>query len=57
MILYKAFYLYGKELLAYTLEGTFNGEEQATKELLANQYGVDVDSIKTNIIAKEEDDD
>lgn len=54
--LYKVFYLDGKEILAYTLRGTYNGEEQATKELLAYEKGVDVDRIKTNIVERRTDD-
>lgn len=50
--LYKVFYLDGKEILAYTLRGTYPGEEQATKELLACDKGVDVDRIKTNIVER-----
>lgn len=53
-MLYKAFYLDGKEILAYTLEGTYNGEEESTRELLAEKYHVDVDRIKTNIVWKED---
>lgn len=54
--LYKVFYLDGKEILSYTLRGTYNGEEQATKELLAYEKGVDVDRIKTNIVERKTDD-
>ena len=43
---WKVFYYDEKELMAYTLEGTFNGEEDATKELLADENGIDVEDIK-----------
>ena len=36
----------GKELLAYTVRGTFAGEEEATRELLANENNIDLDSIE-----------
>ena len=38
---YKVFYYNGKELCAYTLRGTFESEEEATKELLAKENGID----------------
>lgn len=43
------FTLNGKELAAYTVRGTFSGELQATKELLAAEKGVDVSQIKHRI--------
>lgn len=46
---WKVFYHNGKELCAYTLYGTFNGEEQATKELLASENGIDIDDIIVKI--------
>lgn len=39
----------GKKLGAYTMDGTFEGEEEATKELLAYQHGISVDQIKVMI--------
>ena len=39
----------GKELAAYTLRGTFPGEEQATKELLAGEIGIDPARIEVTI--------
>ena len=35
---WKVFYHNGKELCAYTLNGSFEGEEEATKALLAEEY-------------------
>ena len=46
---YKVFYHGEKELCAYTLYGTFEGEEEATKELLAEENGISVDDIKVRI--------
>ena len=46
---WKVFYLNNKELMAYTLLGTFDGEEQATKELLAYNQNVSVDDIEVRI--------
>lgn len=37
----------GKELCAYTIRGTFDGEEQATREPLAHENGLQIDQIKT----------
>ena len=37
----------GQELAAYTIRGTFQGEEQATKELIAEEKGINPDRIKT----------
>ena len=42
---YKIFYYGEKELGGYTLRGTFQGEEEATKELFANEYGITVEDI------------
>lgn len=47
----KIFKLNGKELCAYTLRGTFAGEEEATKELLAEEYNCN----KSDIIVTIED--
>ena len=38
-----------KELLAYTLQGTFKGEEENTIELLAAERGMDPENIETHI--------
>ena len=35
-----------KELAAYTLRGTFAGEMEATKELLAYENGISIDAIR-----------
>lgn len=39
----------GQELTAYTIRGTFAGEEQATKELIAAERGIDPARIVTTI--------
>lgn len=39
----------GEELSAYTLRGTFQGEEEATRELLAHENGIPVEQIRTKI--------
>ena len=40
------FYGPGEEFLcAYTINGTFDGEMQATKELLAGEHGIGTDDI------------
>ena len=46
---WKVFYYEGKELGAYTVDGTFEGEEEATKELLAGENMIDVKDIKVVI--------
>lgn len=46
---WKVFYYNGKELCAYTLYGTFDGEEQATKELLASENGISINDIMVKI--------
>lgn len=46
---WKVFYYKGKELCAYTLYGTFEGEEQATKESLAAENKIDINDIKVKI--------
>lgn len=46
---YKVFYYNGKELCAYTMYGTFQGEEEATKELLAFEHEIDVADIEVKI--------
>lgn len=43
---WKVFYYNEKELCAYTLNGSFKSEEQATKELLAKEYKIPVEEIK-----------
>lgn len=47
--LWKVFYHNGKKLCAYTMEGTFAGEEEATKKSLAYENGINVEEIKTVI--------
>ena len=46
---WKVFYYGEKELGAYTLYGTFEGEEEATKELLASENGISIEDIKVVI--------
>lgn len=46
---WKVFYINGKEVCAYTLYGSFAGEEQATKELLASENGVNISDIIVTI--------
>ena len=46
---YKVFYYEEKELCAYTLYGTFEGEEEATKNFLALENGINIESIKVVI--------
>ena len=46
---YKVFKLKGKELCAYTLRGTFPGEEEATKELLAGENNCKPSDISVSI--------
>ena len=43
---YLAFYHEEKELVAYTIRGTFSGEMEATKELLAHENGIPKESIR-----------
>ena len=49
--LWKVFYdsKTGAELCAYTIRGTFDGEEQASRELLAFEKGIPADQIRTKI--------
>lgn len=46
---WKVFYINGFEKCAYTLFGTFDGEEESTKELLAYENGVNVDEVTVKI--------
>ncbi len=39
----------GRELCAYTIRGTFPGELEATRELLAHENGLQVDQISATI--------
>ena len=39
----------GRELCAYTIRGTFPGEEDATRELLAAEEGINPDRITVSI--------
>lgn len=43
----------GAELGAYTLRGTFDGEEQSTKELLAHDKGIPAERIEVKIEGRE----
>ena len=49
--LWKVFYnsKTGAELCAYTIRGTFDGEEQATREQLAHEERIPADQIETRI--------
>lgn len=46
---WKVFRINGKEKCAYTIRGTFDGEEEATKELLAAENGCAVEDIAVSI--------
>lgn len=37
----------GEELTAYTIRGTFEGEEEETRRLLAHEKGIDPADIET----------
>ena len=39
----------GKEFTAYTIRGTFEGEEEATRQLIAHENNLDPEKIKTKI--------
>ena len=39
----------GRELCSYTTYGTFAGELEATKEMLADEYGCDADDIAVSL--------
>ncbi len=49
--LWKVFYdsKTGEELGAYTIRGTFDGEEQDARELLAFKKGIPAEQIRTEI--------
>lgn len=42
----------GKEVCAITVHGTFPGEIDATKDLLAREYGYNREDIKTEIAVR-----
>ena len=42
---WKVFYLNNIELCSYTMDGTFAGEEEATKELLASENNCKIEDI------------
>lgn len=44
----------GKELFAYSIRGTFAGEEKATKELLSIIHGIELTDIDITIELREE---
>lgn len=44
--------LTGEEYARYTMEGTFEGEEEATKELIAYEKGISVDRIEVVVKTK-----
>lgn len=46
---YLVFTLNGKEIMAYTIYGTFPGEKKATMELLAYEHKCKEEDIKTHI--------
>ena len=50
--LWLVFSAYGKELAAYTLDGTFAGEARATAELLAYEKGLDVSEIRIDVVRR-----
>lgn len=39
----------GRELCSYSVSGTFEGERQATIELLASEQGIPAEQIKVTI--------
>lgn len=43
------FYHKEKELASYTLKGTFEGEMEDTKNLLAHEYGINTSDIETRV--------
>lgn len=49
--LWKVFYngKTGEEYTAYTIRGTFNGEEEATAELIAAEHHINREEIKIRI--------
>ena len=51
MKLWLVFYLRGKELCRYTVSGTFAGEMQETRCLLAYENGVSLDEITVKTVA------
>ena len=42
----------GRELCAYTVQGSFSGEMQATKDLLAYEHGLKPEQISVSIETK-----
>lgn len=46
---WKVFYLCDRELCAYTVKDTFDGEEESTKQFLALENGVAVEDIQVRI--------
>ena len=46
------FILGGREICAYTVRGTFAGELQATKEMIAYDKGVALSAIETKIVER-----
>ena len=47
------FYIHGVETgYAYTVRGTFPGEEQATKTLIAAEYGVKPEDVTSKRVIK-----
>lgn len=46
------FKLGGEEILRYTVRGTFAGELQNTKELLAAQHGCEPEDIKVHLTSE-----
>ena len=43
------FYVHGKEKAAYTVRGTFAGELEAVRELIAEENGVEVDEVDIKV--------
>lgn len=52
---WKIFRLNGKELCSYTIYGTFDGEEQATLELLAEENNCKISDITVTIEERTEE--
>lgn len=43
--MWKVFYLHGRRVCAYTLDGEFDGEQESTIKLLASELGCDESDI------------
>ena len=47
--LWKVFKLNNKEICSYTIYGTFKGEEEATKKMIAFDHNCSIDDILVSI--------